>query len=56
MQTFVSEQYALETWAMQLFLVFVQTCYVNVDLRYSKNAEITCKHIQNGQKVRPKNT
>ena len=37
-------------------LVFVQTYYVNVDLRYSKNAEITCKHIQNGQKVRPKNT
>ena len=38
MQTFVSEQYALEAWEMKLF--FVQTFYVNVDSRCSKNAEI----------------
>ena len=35
-------------------LVFVETYYVNVDSRYSKNREITkCKHIQNGQDKRP---
>ena len=55
MQTFVSEQYGLKDWKMQL--VFVQTCYVNIDSRYSKNAEITtCEYIQNGQNLRPKNT
>ena len=38
-------------------LVFVQSCYVNIDSRYSKNGEITtCQHIQNGENVRPKNT
>ena len=51
----MSEQYALEFWEMQL--VFVQTCLVNKDLRYSKDAEITtCEYNQNGQNVRPKNT
>ena len=55
MQTFVCEQYALEAWKIQL--VFVQTCYVNIDSRYSKNADITtCEYIQNGQNVRPTNT
>ena len=38
-------------------LVFVETYYVSVDSRYSKNAEITMlKDIQIGQNVRPKNT
>ena len=64
MQTFVSEQYAIESWKMQL--VFVQTCYVNLDSRYRKkckqiqngvNGAITMsKQIQNGQNFRPKNT
>ena len=36
-------------------LTFVQTGYVIIDSRYSKNAEIAmCKHIQNGQNFRPK--
>ena len=54
MQTFVSEQYRLEAWEMQL--VFVQTWYVNVVSRNSKNAEIaTCKQTQNGQNIKAKN-
>ena len=38
MQTFVSKQFAIEAWEMQL--AFVKTCYVNVNSRYSKNAQI----------------
>ena len=55
METCESEQYELKPGEMQL--VFVQTCYVNVNSRYSRNGEITRgKHIHNGQNVRPKNT